>query len=101
MLKITTQMTTDRMVLQLEGKLTGPWLKELACCWEEVLGSHQPSVLVDLTDVTFIDSDGQGVLARMWQQGATFRTAGCLNTSILEEITAVNREESRSRQADQ
>lgn len=100
MLKITTQTDNGGTVLRLEGKLTSPWTEELAGYWKKVPGAQRKMTLVDLTEVTFIDSDGKVLLTRMWRQGATFRAAGCLNTSILEEITEVDREESRDRKED-
>jgi anti-anti-sigma regulatory factor len=97
MLKVTTQAGVDMTVLLFEGKLTSPWTVEAHCYWREMLRSHRQQILIDLTDVTFIDSDGKALLAQMWRQGATFRAAGCLNTAIVEEITEMNRDHSSRR----
>jgi hypothetical protein len=97
MLKITTHADAETTALKLEGKVTSPWIEELDRCWQEVTGSHQRHVLVDLTGVTFIDPEGKAFLARMWQQGATFHSAGCLNTCIVEEITKKDRADSSGR----
>lgn len=97
MLKITTQTDVGTTAVQLDGKLTSPWTEELDRYWQAVPGPQRKTVLVDLTGVTFIGSEGKAILARMWQQGARFRAAGCLNISILEEITKANREESNGR----
>ena len=99
MLKVTTQTDAGTMVLKLDGKLTSPWTEELDRCWQDVPGSQRKRMLVDLTGVTFIGSEGKEILARMWRQGATFRAAGCLNTTILEEITEVDRDSLRSQKA--
>ncbi|OQW65954.1 MAG: hypothetical protein BVN28_01085 [Nitrospira sp. ST-bin4] len=99
MLKITTQTDAGTTALKLDGKLTNPWAEELDRYWRDVPGSHRKRMLVDLTGVTFIGSEGKAILARMWRQGARFHAAGCLNISVLEEITGVDREESRSRKA--
>lgn len=99
MLKITTQTDNGRIVLRLEGKLTSLWTEELDRYWGAVPKSGRKQTLIDLTEVTFIDSDGKNLLTRMWEQGATFRAAGCLNTSILEEITGVDRSGLRRRKA--
>lgn len=99
MLKITMQTDAGTTALKLDGKLTSPWAEELDRYWRDVPGSQRKEMLVDLTGVTFIGSEGKEILARMWRQGATFRTAGCLNTSVLEEITDVDRDASRSRKA--
>ena len=99
MLKITTQTDARIITLKLDGKLTSPWAEELDRYWQDVPGSQRKTMLVDLTGVTFIGPEGKTILARMWRQGATFRAAGCLNTSILEEIMDLDREASRSRTA--
>lgn len=95
MLKVTEQTTDGTTALYLEGKLTNPWTDELHRYWQEVPGPQRKQVLVDLTEVTFIDSEGKALLTQMWEQGATFRSAGCLNTSIVEEITERGRPDSR------
>jgi len=97
MFKIMTRTEDGTTILQIEGKLTSPWLKELACYWQEVIGSHQLPVLVDLTGVTFIDAEGKAVLTQMWRQGATFHATGCLNTSIVKDITIIGRTDSSDR----
>lgn len=99
MLKITMQTDAGTTSLKLDGKLTSPWIEELDRYWQDMPGSQRKRMLVDLTGVTFIGSEGKTILARMWRQGARFRAAGCLNTSILEEITEVDREASRNRTA--
>ena len=99
MLKITTQTDAGTIALKLDGKLTSPWTEELDRYWQKVPGAQRKMTLVDLTGVTFIGSESKPILARMWRQGARFRALGCLNTSILEEITEVDREASRSRKA--
>lgn len=97
MLKITTQISADTTTLQLEGKLRSPWIEVLDRYWRKVPAAQRKMTLVDLTEVIFIGHEGKALLTRMWQQGATFRAAGCLNTSILDEITHVERADSLSR----
>ncbi|MGC4097528.1 MAG: hypothetical protein QM706_10460 [Nitrospira sp.] len=99
MLKVTAQTTDGTTALHLEGKLTNPWTDELNRYWQDVPGSQRKQVLVDLTGVTFIDSDGKALLTEMWKQGVTFRSRGCLNTSIVEEITEKGRADSFDRKA--
>lgn len=86
MLKITEYADAGTVGLKLEGRLTIPWIEELARCWQQ-MSAQENLVLIDLTDVTFIGPEGKALLARMWQRGARFQTAGCLNASILDEIT--------------
>ena len=35
MLKITTHVSSDATRITLEGRLAGPWIKELERCWRE------------------------------------------------------------------
>ena len=44
-------------------------------------------IIIDITEVTFIDADGKALLMQLWREGAEFLAAGCLNRSIIEEIT--------------
>ena len=54
MLRITVHDNPRALTFQLEGRLAGPWLRELEECWDTtVAGQHKP-ILVDLTGVTFI-----------------------------------------------
>jgi len=41
---------------------------------------------VDLSSVTFIDSEGKDLLGRMHREGAELVATGCLNKCIVEEI---------------
>jgi hypothetical protein len=87
MLKISVQITSDVVTFALEGKLAGPWVKELELCWRSAVGTHQNHpVRVDLSSVSFIDADGKDLLGRMHQEGAVLVATGCLNKCIVEGI---------------
>jgi hypothetical protein len=75
------------MTFALEGKLAGPWVKEMELCWRSAAGT-QPThpVRVDLSSVTFIDEDGNELLRKMYREGARLVAAGCLNKCIVEGI---------------
>ena len=73
----------------VEGKLVGPWVKELEKCWESVVAAHPcRSMLVDLAHVTFIDSEGRALLTRMRRKGVKLLSAGVLINAIVAEIEA-------------
>ena len=76
----------------LEGKLVGPWVEELEKGWESALAAN-PSrmMLVDLAHVSFIDSEGRALLARMRQKGARLLSMGVLINAIVAEIDAEQR----------
>lgn len=89
MLKITTQNQAPVTSFVLEGKLIGPWVKELEKCWENALAAD-PSreMLVNLAAVTFIDCAGRELLSRMRRQGARLLSSGVLINAIVAEIEA-------------
>ena len=65
MLRITVNDNPRVLTFRLEGRLEGPWVRELEQCWRSMLdGANRPTVRVDLTDVTYIDAAGKARLAR-------------------------------------
>jgi hypothetical protein len=86
MLKITTQTDATGTVLELEGRLAGPWVHELEGCWRKA-AAVEGTVRVMLCAVTFIDDQGRNLLAEMYQHGAELVAEGCMNKLIVEEIT--------------
>ncbi len=88
MLRITVHDKPQAVTVQLEGRLAGPWLRELEECWQSTVAGHRKPVLcVDLTGVTFIDAAGKACLAAMHRQGAEFVAADCLTKAVVAEIT--------------
>lgn len=87
MLKITTKKEAGVLFLGLEGRLAGPWVKELELCWSSAAGTQQIyPVRVDLSSVTFIDEKGKALLKKMYRERAELVASGCLNTCIVEGI---------------
>ena len=87
MLKITTQLETGILFFGLEGKLAGPWVKELELCWRSAAGTQKNHpVRVDLTSVAFIDEEGEELLEKMHGEGVEFVASGCMNKCIVEKI---------------
>ena len=87
MLKITIHPEAGVTRLKLEGRLAGLWVEELDRCWREAAGAPQNHVVVDLSEVTFIDPEGKELLTKMWQQGAKLHAVGCLTRCIVDEIS--------------
>jgi len=76
----------------LEGKLVGPWVKELEKYWESASATcSSRTMLVDLADVSFIDAEGRALLARMRQKGVRLLSTGVLINAIVAEIDAQDR----------
>jgi len=94
MLKITMQISAGVMTFALEGKLAGPWVKEMGLCWRTAASTQQISpVRVDLSSVTFIDEEGKDLLRKMYQEGAKLVATGCLNKCIVEGIMQLAKKE--------
>ena len=86
-MKITNSGTATEQRWTLCGQLAGPWVAELRSSWEqtqhEVNGRKR---LVDLTDVTFIDESGEGLLQQMRDEGAVFTASGVDTKDLLENL---------------
>jgi len=88
MLRITVMNNPGSLTFHLEGRLAGPWVRELQRCWHDYQSAeHQPVVCFDLTDVTFVDAAGKAFLAARHAEGGEFVAAGCLVRAIVAEIT--------------
>jgi anti-anti-sigma regulatory factor len=88
MLRITVHDTPEALTFQLEGRLAGPWVRELEECWRSTLARRrQPTLRVDLAGVTFIDAAGQACLEALHRRGAAFVATDCLTTAVVAEIT--------------
>ena len=85
MLKITTRGEATWIILELEGKLAGPWVQELEGCWRLAVMADR-EVRVMLKTVTFIDQGGRKLLAEMHRQGVELAAEGCMTKAIIEEI---------------
>lgn len=86
MLRITTHDLADRRAIQLEGRLTGPWVQELETTWERAMNErHGQTICVDLSAVTYVDPDGKKLLVLMCRQGAELTAAGCLMKAVVAE----------------
>jgi hypothetical protein len=86
MLKITAYTQTGTTVIELEGKLAGPWVKEFDRCWRSITSTSDRPVRVVLARVTFIDNEGQTLLREMHRRGAELVAEGCMNRAIVDGI---------------
>jgi hypothetical protein len=87
MLRITIHSHPGAATFQLEGRLAGPWVHELAASWRTTLDeSVGPVVRVDLTAVTFVDDAGKDLLTAMHRRGAKFVAADCLMNAVVAEV---------------
>ncbi len=72
------------MGLKLEGRITGPWAEELDRVWVDTaprLGSRK--LIIDLSNVTYADAEGKGVLSKIFSTTNAEFVAGTLLTQDL------------------
>jgi len=87
MLRITIQESAQASTFKLEGKLTGPWVRELETAWSKLVeAAPGQSLIVDLAEVTFIDCAGKDLLARMHRAGARLLARSPMIRCIVDEI---------------
>ena len=87
MLRITHSRTETEQRWTLCGRLTRPWLTELRACWEHSRqGGANARLIVDLSDVTFIDESGEKLLSELGGEGAEFIAAGVETVHLLKNL---------------
>jgi len=87
MLKITVVKNGAGRRLIVEGKLAEPCVSELERAWNQVRqeGVSRPT-LVDLSEVTSIDPEGEALLAMMIGQGARLTARGLYCEYIVRRL---------------
>jgi hypothetical protein len=87
MVKIQVRESKDRIVLEVEGRLTGAFVPEVQSAWSAAIANRPSSkVHVDLKNVTCVDREGRALLRSMHGQGVEFLRAGIATQDILDEI---------------
>jgi anti-anti-sigma regulatory factor len=88
MLKVT--INKEQALLEtweLEGKLSGDWVKELNRCWLERNSPPDVRLQINLKAVSFIDASGKQLLKEMHGRGVEIKGCGCMIRAVVEEIT--------------
>src|SRR5262245_41932649 len=87
MLMITEERNGNVLAFKLAGVLAGDWVTELNRCWDNATTAQEGlHIIVDLTEVTYVDEEGKDSLASMMSEGAELRASDILMRSIVEEI---------------
>jgi hypothetical protein len=87
MLRITVRDTPECLTFQLEGRLSGAWVREAEECWHRALVSqHRPVFRFDLAGVTVIDAAGKAFLSAAHAQGVELIASGCFMRAVVAEI---------------
>ena len=90
MLKISVknEEPLKQPLLEVEGRLAGPWVEELARSWEAERRRASPEeIVVRLSNVTFIDDAGKELLSKIFQAGSQLEGSGCMVRAIIARIT--------------
>src|SRR5438876_2364526 len=96
MLRITTEKKRGKTILNVEGRLAGPWVAALEQCWRELqAGAQGQKFHLNLCGVSFIDACGRMLLKEIHRQGGQLIAEGCLNQAIVQEIVAREKQVSR------
>ena len=87
MLRVSFSDNADGQRWSLCGHLAGPWVDELRTCWRYSRNRAPRSrSIVDLSDVTFIDESGEGLLSEMQSAGTEFIATGVENKHLLANL---------------
>jgi hypothetical protein len=86
MLKVTMRQADLAETWELEGKLSGEWVKELERCWKERPSPAGVPLQVHLKAVSYIDVAGKQLLTEMHGRGVEIRGCGCMSKAVVEEI---------------
>jgi hypothetical protein len=87
MLRITIAETATEQQWTVEGRLVQPWVSELKSTWTRTrTARRERKCVVNLTGVTFIDKDGEKVLAELSRQGAELIATGCYTGHVVHNI---------------
>jgi len=87
MLMITEKRKADALTFTLAGALAGDWATEFNRCWRTGTSSSKARrIVVDLTEVTFVDDLGREVLGQIMNEGAELIARDILMKGIVEEL---------------
>jgi len=86
-LKITRTETSAEEKWILQGRLVGPWVRELRTSWRKTHRTENGrNCVVDLNDVTFTDKGGERLLRAMSRQGVQFVAGSIYIRHVLEQL---------------
>jgi ABC-type transporter Mla MlaB component len=87
MRKVTVLSGGTECRMRLEGRLFAPWVSKLESARERAQrAASGKTIMVDLSGMTFIDSNGKAVLMNMIGQGTKLVGKDVHNEYIVEEL---------------
>jgi ABC-type transporter Mla MlaB component len=89
MFRISTIDTRDERRLVVEGTLVNPWVAELRRSWSAAGSSlDDRKLVIDLTNATKIDSEGEAAILELIQDGAKFCCSGVHTRHVLKQLAS-------------
>jgi hypothetical protein len=86
-LKITITDSSDEQRWSLQGRLVGAWAAELKSTWRKARHALDTRrCIVELTEVTSIDRNGEAVLAEIMSHGAEFIAGDVYTKHLLRNM---------------
>jgi hypothetical protein len=87
MLRVITDRQGDSYRFDLHGLLGGEWVPLLEHHWRSLMRAlPSAKVTLVLSNVNFIDPDGERLLQRMADEGVEFVVAGCMNRYVIDNL---------------
>ena len=87
MFRISTVDTNRERRLVVEGTLVFPWVEELRRTWGDAGDTLEGrNLVIDLTNATMIDREGEAAIFELMQEGAKFRCSGVLTKHVLKQL---------------
>lgn len=87
MFRISTIDTQRERRLVVEGTLVQPWVAELRRTWSDAGASlNGRTIVIDLSNATTIDAEGEKVISDLIKEGAKFCCSGVLTTHVLKQL---------------
>jgi hypothetical protein len=87
MLRVITERQGNRYRLDLQGTLGGEWVSVLEQHWRSILDDMPSAKLtLVLSNVDFIDRDGEQLLQQMADNDVEFVVAGCMNRYVIDSL---------------
>ncbi|HEX4643571.1 MAG TPA: hypothetical protein VH161_08880 [Candidatus Acidoferrales bacterium] len=90
MLRVTIKNEDFAEIWELEGRLSGEWVRELERCWTQRSTSAGAALQVHLKAVSFVDAAGKHLLANMHGHGVEITGCGCMTRAVVEEIVRLS-----------
>jgi hypothetical protein len=87
MLRVITKRRGDNCRFDLHGTLGGDWVAVLEQHWRSIVDDvSSAKVTLVLSNVDFIDPNGEQLLQRMADEEVEFVVAGCMNRYVVDRL---------------